>query len=115
MGSLGSLRGLSGSFAAFVGFIRAGPGGRRVHSGSLGSFGPALAVLGVIMVRQARPWRGRVHWERPVGRRVHLSFFEHAFGVVGSLRSLPGDRGVHSGWLGTFGRALGVVGFIQVR
>ena len=83
----------SGSF-----MLIAYPGGRRVHSGSLGSFVRALVVGGFIRVRCVRsgaPW-------------VSSSSF-------GFIRGLPGGRRVHSGSLGSFRRGLGVVGFINVR
>ena len=41
--------GSSGSFG-FVGYIRPRPGGRRIHSGSLGSFVRALGVVGFILI-----------------------------------------------------------------
>ena len=67
------------------------PWGHWVHSGSLGSFGCALGVVGFLLV----PW-----WS--LG----------SFGVVGLA---PWGRWDHTGSLGSFGCALGVVGFIRGR
>ena len=80
---------LSSCSAGVVVFIVVRPGGRRVHTGSLGSLGL-----------------------RPEGRRVHpgsLGYWGCALRVGGSIRQ------VHPGSLGSLGCLLGVVGFIQVH
>ena len=80
-----------------VGFIRARPGGRFVHLGSLGSFGRGLEVVGIIH-------------ERPESRSVHSGAFFRWFGLVGFIRGRHRSRSVHSGaHLGSFG----IVGFIR--
>ena len=93
--------GSSGSFSRYLGvvrFIMARPGGRRIHFGSLGSLGRALVVVGIIRTRR----RGRLgHWGAPWV----------------SSRSFGFPRG-SSGSLGSFRRAkwvLGFVGFIRAR
>ena len=87
----------SGSFV-FFGFIRARPGGRKVHSAA-----PlrSLASFGFIGFIRERPW----------GCRDHLGTFARSFGF-----SLV--RCVHSGAVcvssaGSMGLFLGVVGFIR--
>ena len=86
-GSLRSLR--------YVGFIRAWLAGGGVHFSSLGSF------EGVLVVVEIRTWVfGFI-----LARRV----------VIGFVWTLSRDRWFHSGLLGSFVRALGVVGFIWGR
>ena len=48
------------------------------------------------------------HWDPPWGSL-------DLFGVVGLIRARPVGRWIHSVSLGSFGCALGVVGFIRVR
>ena len=73
-------------------FMSVRQGGRRVHSGSLGSFMGAMAVVGF--------------------RWVNAGAWSDSFGFVGLIRTHPEDRRVHSGWLGSSGGSLGVVGFV---
>ena len=107
----------SGSFGV-AGFIRFLPGGRRVRLGSLGSFwrsrsgslgslGRTLAVVGFV-------WDRWVHFGAPVrGRWVHWGAHRVRSGSLGSLWCVLRDRRlrlVHWGepWesLGSFGVAL---------
>ena len=92
---------------------------RRIHfdvplwsSGSLGSFGRVLWVVGFIRIRWVETWGS-------------LGSFWGALGVVGFVPVRSRARWVHSGAplgssvysvsLGSFRRALGVVWFIRVR
>ena len=108
-----------GCALGIVGFIRAHNCGRRVHSGSLSSFRRVLGVDGFIRVR----W---FHCGAPCGSTGSFGFvgfirvkcwwslgsFLRALGVVGFvIRTRPGGPCVH---LGSFWRALGVVGFTRV-
>ena len=100
-------------------------------SGSFGSFGSALGVVGVIKAPSSGSW---VHSGAHNG--FILAHHRGSFGFVGVIPVRPGDqpgslghahgviglirfRWVHSGapWgsLGSFGRALGIVGFNRVR
>ena len=76
-----------------VGFIRAHPCGRPVHSGSLSSFRRTLVVVVFIRVR----W---VRWRAPWG-------LSGSFGFVRFIRARPWghsvDSGVPSESLGSFG------------
>ena len=102
----GAPRGSSVSFR-FFGFIQAHPVGRWVHSSSLHSGGRTLVVV-------------RFSWVYLGAPRVLTG----SFGFVGFIRAFPVVVGcirvrcVHLGahwWsLGTFWRALGVVGFIRI-
>ena len=86
------------------------PGGRRVYSDSLDSFGRALGVVGFIRIR------GYVR-TRPVGCQFHLgslSSFERALVVVWFIRGRTAGRRVNSGSLCWFRYSLGVVGYIRV-
>ena len=85
----------------FVEFIRALPGGRRVHPCSLGSLGRALEVVGFIRVRN-------VHYGAPWGSLG-------SFGLVGFIQARHRRGRIHSGSLGSFGRAHGVVRFIRIH
>ena len=104
---------LSSSTIGVVVFIQVCPVGRRVHSGSLVTFGCTLVVVGFIW----RPW---VHSSASWGS-------SGSFGAVGYIRLRPwgssgsfGDvafiwvrrvcRQVHSGTFGSLGCALGVAG-----
>ena len=108
------------------------PGCCSVHSGSLGSPGYDLGVVGFILGRWvhwcAPCWStgsfGVVGftWVRPGCRRVHSGRCVHAgrawklsgsFGVVGFTLVRPGGRSVHSGSFGSLVYALVVVEFIQ--
>ena len=100
------------------GFILARPGGRRVHSGSLGAFGRAIAVVGIIRV-------GLVHAGAPWGRWVHsgwlgsfgcaLVALSASFVDVGFIPARPGGHRIHSDSSGSFGRALGVARGVILR
>ena len=99
-GSSGAPWWTSGSLGV-DGFIRVRTVGRRVQWGPFGSFGDALAVVGVI--------RGR--WPVRRGcRRVHS-------GSLGSFVSVIQSRCIHSvaPWVswGSFRCAQGVIGFIR--
>ena len=82
-----------------VGFIPARPRGRRVHSGSLSSFGHAVRNVVFIPVCV-------VHSGASSG-------WSGSFVFVGFIQAYPGVRRVHSGSLDSFGRALDVVVFIR--
>ena len=86
----------SSGLVGFVGFIGARPGV------SLGSFGRALGVVGFILAR-VRFIRIRV---------AHLGTPLRLSGLVGFVEFIGARPGVS---LGSFGRALGVVGFISAR
>ena len=75
---------LSRSFG-FVGFIRALPCGRRVHSGTLGSFERALVSLVTLACTLAS-----------------LGSFERAHGVVGCILVRCVNSGPHLGLSGSF-------------
>ena len=73
-----------------------------MHSGSLRSFRRSLGIVVFI-------WFVGFVRKRPVGRR------KYNWGSLGSLGRTPVGRRVHSGSLGLFGHALGVVSIIGVR
>ena len=94
--------------------MRARPWRRRIHFGSLSSFGRILGSLGSFGVIYMPPRCRRVH----LGSCVHsgaplrsLSSFGLSLGVVGFIRT----PWVSFGFDGSFLRALGTVGFIRVR
>ena len=95
-----------GSFGV-VEFIRVHPGGRWVHSGSLGSFGCSLVVVVFILGRRDRLVS--------LGSFCVVGFVWGSFRVVGFVRVHPGGRWVHSGSFGSFKFALGVGGFVRKR
>ena len=101
---------LSGSFGV-VGFIHLRPGCRRVHSGSLGSFGCAPVVVCFIRGRE-------VHSGAPGCRRVHFVSLGSFWCALGVVRFISG-RSVHFGafWgsLGSLGVVVGVIAFIPVH
>ena len=126
----------SGTPSGSFGFIPTRPGGRRVHSGSLCSFGRTLVVAPCVSLGSFDCTQGVARYilARPAGRWVHsgaiwvssvsLGFIRARpwcrrvhFCLGGFLQARPGCRsaGVHLGSLGSFGCALGVVGFIHVR
>ena len=77
------------------------PWGRLIHSGSLGSFGFALGVVGFI----------RDCW-------VHSGALwgsSGSLGVVAYIRVRPGRYWVHSGLLGSFAYTLLVARFTHVH
>ena len=85
----------------FIGSILARRGSVQLYSGSLGSFGRTLGVVGIIRVRWA-------HSGAPLASSVKFWF-------VGFIRAYQRGRPVHLGSFGTFGGALIVVKFILVR
>ena len=87
---------LSGGSFGFVGFIRGRHGGRRVHSGSFCYFPCVLGVVGFIGVR----WVG--------------SDAPSAYRLIGARSWVVGFIGCTLVSLGSFRRALGIVGFIRV-
>ena len=110
-----------------VGFIRARPGGRRVHPVA---FGSALEIVGFIRdrwVSWSAPWgsscssgvagfAGVRPWVRVVYPGLLLSLgwtLAGSFVVVGYIPVRPGGRRVHPVWLGSLRRALVVLGFIR--
>ena len=93
---MGYAIGPTDSFGA-AGLIGVRPGGCHVRSGSLGSFGWALVVVGF---RRSR-W---VRWDAPWD----------SFGVAGFIGELPGRHRVRSGSQGSLECALGVFGFVRV-
>ena len=116
-----------------VGLIWAPSGSRRVHSGSLGSFGHGLGFVGFIWVRWVHtgaPWRRWIHsgslgsFGEPVcGRWVHsgsVGSWNHALVVFRYIRvqwvhsDASRCRHVHLCSLGPFGRTLEVVRFFRV-
>ena len=115
--SLGSFGHALVSTCSF-GFVRALHGGRRVHSGSLGSSMRALGVVGFVGFIRARQGCRLVNYGAPWDCRVHSGaplLSSSSFGFVGFIRSRPGGRPAHLVSLGSFKRALVVVGFIRVH
>ena len=128
---LGSLCSLERALEV-VGLIRSRPGGRRVHSCSLGSFGRARRVLGFIQVRWVHScafqwWSGSFwfiaftrarHWVHSCVPSRSLVLFERelrpksSYGFVGYIQA---RSGAYSGSLGSFWRVLEVVGLILIR
>ena len=98
-----------GSSGRAVGVVGARPGGRRDHSGSLGSFECHQGAVGLIQIRWVHSggalgvvvfiWVRWDHLGAPVGRRVHscfLGLFERAQVVAVSLGSFGCAQGGHS-------------------
>ena len=82
-----------------VKFTLVHPGGRWVHSGSLGSLRFTLGVVAFTQVRHSGSlWRS-------LGSSSAVEF----------TRVRPGGHWVHPGSLGSFGFSLGVIGFIRGR
>ena len=98
--------------------------GRRIQSGTLGSFGGALGAFGFIRVHSCAPWVSSGSFgfiwfiaARLVVRRVHLrslSSLVCALVVDGFIRGCPTGRRLHSGSFSSFGSVQGVVGFIRI-
>ena len=86
---MGSLTGLFGRALGVVGFIQARPGGRRVHSGSLGLFWRTLVIVVFIRV-------GSVHSCAPRGSSDSLGFVGFIRARIEVVRLIPVRR-AHSG------------------
>ena len=116
---------MSSGSLVFVGFIRASPGGRRVHSGSLGSFGwsGSFGFVGFIRSRpvgflRACP-RGRlvisVRWVHPSavwGCLVHSGAPWGSSGSTAFVWFIRVGRRIHSGvprWSSGSFRLVGLV------
>ena len=82
-------------------FIRARSGGRRVHSGSLGSFGRALRVVGFILGPSLSSFGRVARFFRagPRDPRDNLGSFGAPLGWSGSFGVQLGGSLVSIGWV----------------